>query len=62
MVTLLDGPATAELLGVPEKTLAQWRYHGKGPAFVRVGKHVRYRVEDVEAFIAANTVQPRSAS
>ncbi len=40
-------------LGVPAKTLAQWRYLGKGPAYARIGRYVRYRRQDVDAWIAA---------
>jgi len=48
-------PATAAArLCVEEKTLAQWRSQGKGPAFIRMGRAVRYRPEDIELFIAAN--------
>lgn len=47
----------AEYLGVPVRTLSQWRHQGKGPRFVRVGKHVRYRWADVEAFLNTNTVE-----
>lgn len=42
--------------GIPAPTLAGWRYQGKGPAFFRLGGHVRYRLEDVEAYEAANMV------
>lgn len=38
----------AEFLQVPEKTLAEWRSQGKGPAYRKVGKHVRYRWLAVE--------------
>lgn len=34
------------LLGVPVKTLYQWRYKGVGPAGVRVGRHLRYRAAE----------------
>lgn len=33
-----------------EKTLANWRSSGTGPAFVKVGRQVLYRVRDVEAW------------
>ena len=46
----------AEYLGVPEATLKQWRYLGTGPAFIRVGRHVRYRWAEVEAYLRAQTV------
>jgi excisionase family DNA binding protein len=41
----------AEFLGVPEPTLAQWRYAGSGPAWSKVGRHIRYRWENVEAWV-----------
>ena len=39
-------------LGVPEATLANWRYMGRGPRFVRVGRHVRYQPEAVRSWLA----------
>jgi excisionase family DNA binding protein len=33
----------AKHLGVPVRTLTDWRYKGKGPAYFRAGKFVRYR-------------------
>ena len=41
----------AEALGVPVATLYQWRYKGIGPTAVKVGRHLRYRDEDVTQFI-----------
>ena len=33
---------------VPRATVYQWRTKGYGPVGIRVGRHVRYRLEDVE--------------
>lgn len=41
----------ANYLQAPEKTLANWRYLGVGPRFIKVGQNVRYRWEDVEAWL-----------
>jgi excisionase family DNA binding protein len=38
-------------LGVPKNTLYQWRSKGYGPGGIRMGKYVRYRPEDVDAWI-----------
>lgn len=46
----------AAYLQVPVKTLYTWRYHGKGPRAHRVGRHLRYRWEDVEAWLASGAV------
>lgn len=37
----------AERLGVTVKSLESLRARGKGPPFVRIGKSVRYRLEDL---------------
>jgi excisionase family DNA binding protein len=41
----------AEMLGIPVHTLYRWRYKGDGPVGYRVGRHVRYRREAVEAWL-----------
>lgn len=48
----------ADELHLPHRTLTQWRYLNRGPAFVRAGRHVRYRRSDVDAWLAAQTVTP----
>lgn len=48
---LLSQKECAEVLGIAESTLRQWRYEGHGPPFVRIGKAVRYRVEAVESWV-----------
>jgi excisionase family DNA binding protein len=37
----------ARYLGIPVKTLYNWRTENYGPKGVRVGKHVRYDPQDV---------------
>jgi excisionase family DNA binding protein len=41
----------SEMLGIPIHTLYRWRHNGDGPAGYRVGRHVRYRREVVEAWL-----------
>lgn len=45
----------ADVLGVPEHTLAQWRSKGTGPEYVKVGRHVRYRWTVVNEWLDAQT-------
>jgi predicted site-specific integrase-resolvase len=40
----------SERWSLPLTTLSQWRWTGKGPEFSKMGKRVRYSVEDVEHF------------
>jgi excisionase family DNA binding protein len=39
------------LLGVPQRTIYSWRQRGEGPPAYRIGKHLRYRRSDVEAWL-----------
>lgn len=50
---LLTGAQVAELLGVPRATLAGWRHRNRGPRSFRLGRTVRYRRADVEAWVEA---------
>ncbi len=52
MQPLIDEKACAGLVGCVVSTLQKWRVRGDGPPFVKVGRLVRYRPEDVEAWVA----------
>jgi hypothetical protein len=48
-------------LGLSVATLRAWRLKGCGPAYLKFGRAVRYRVSDVEAFIEACAVETAQA-
>jgi len=50
-VTVMTVTQAAEYLGLAESTLNKWRCHGGGPVFIKMGRAVRYRIEDLENFI-----------
>jgi len=52
---LLGIPELSAYLGVPVSTLYVWRTHGEGPRGIKVGRHVRYRPEDVEQWLEQRT-------
>lgn len=55
---LVSPVALAEYLGTTTGALAQMRYRGMGPRFIKLGaKAVRYNMSDVSAWLAANTMQ-----
>ena len=49
-----------EELGLASRrTLQAWRLLGRGPRFIKVGgRTIRYRLVDVEAWLAEQTVTP----
>jgi excisionase family DNA binding protein len=48
---LLSVDDLSTYLGVPVKTLYQWRHKGLGPRGLRVGRHLRYRRQDVDSWL-----------
>lgn len=40
-----------------ERTVEKWRSTGAGPTYLKVGRLVRYRKADVEAWLEENTVR-----
>ena len=50
---LVTEQQAATLLHVSKKALQGWRYRGEGPRFVKVGRCVRYRHEDLQTFVLA---------
>lgn len=41
----------ADLLKVPKATLYAWRSRGQGPRVAKLGKHLRYRRSDIDAWV-----------
>jgi excisionase family DNA binding protein len=52
---LIDESTLASRLGVSRSTLQSWRYAGRGPRFIKLGRMIRYRTADVDAYLQANT-------
>ncbi len=50
----------AKNLGVAPQTLRNMRCQGKGPPYFRIGRAVRYSVEDLNRYIEARKVDPES--
>ena len=59
--TILNERDTATLLGLTARALQSWRMRGYGPPFVRISSRcVRYRREDLDAWLAARVVRSTS--
>lgn len=57
---LLTRRQAADLLCIAEGTLAVWTSTNRYPLpYVKVGRAVRYRRSDIDAFIASRTVSPK---
>ena len=52
----------ADYLGVHAKTIYLWTHESDGPPAVRLGKYLRYRPDDVIAWVEARRQEPLEAS
>ncbi len=52
MLNLLTESDIAERLHVSLASVRRWRLEKRGPTFVKVGALVRYRPEDLEAWVS----------
>ncbi len=52
---LLTPQEVADHLGVPLRTIYNWRTAQVGPRAIRVGKHLRYRPAEVERWLDSQT-------
>lgn len=58
---LITETEAAAMLRVARITLARWRRAGRAPRSIRLGRNVRYKRRDVEAFVAAGRAEVRDA-
>lgn len=58
----VESIAAAPMIGVSAATLKMWRRKKIGPPYVRFGNRVRYRVSDLDAWLAAHTVTVEPAA
>jgi hypothetical protein len=59
---LLTEVAAAKFLNVSTRTLQSWRMKDQGPAYIKVGRAIRYRSDDLLAYVEANTVRGKSVA
>jgi helix-turn-helix protein len=54
----LTTPAAAAFINVSKRTLESWRARGIGPRYIALSaRAVRYRVDDLRAFLDQRTVE-----
>ena len=59
---ILTDVEVAERLGVSRFTVRSWRLKGVGPRFLKMGRAVRYRSEDVDEYERQALVETQTPS
>ena len=57
----IDEQNAAPYVGYTRDALRKWRREGRGPAYIRFNRSVRYRVSDLDAWLDAHRVETRDA-
>lgn len=57
---LIKTPVAAEILGLSTAKLERFRCEGGGPAYVKLGRMVRYRSADLEEWVDQNRTHGQS--
>ena len=53
--SFVSAKEAARILGVHPNTLCKWRISGKGPAFIKIGRRVRYRMTEISTWMSERT-------
>jgi len=61
-MVLYNTKQTAELFGISNRTLESWRISGQGPAFIKMGKLVKYKQSDLDEYLSNQTRANTSSS
>jgi len=49
----------SEITGIGVQTLRNYRHKGIGPSFIRIGRSIRYSIEDVMDYMNSRKVQTK---
>ena len=55
---MYDENEAAGILGCSVAALRKWRQKGNGPAYHNISRLVRYREDDLFAYLDANRIEP----
>jgi excisionase family DNA binding protein len=59
---LLTVAQVSDYLQVPVQTLYLWHHKGTGPSAIKVGRHLRYRECDLDAWVESLVSRNRARS
>lgn len=59
---LLTTKQAADTLRTTVATLADWRHRRRGPRYLKIGRKVLYRMEDLSAYLAEHVIDPQACS
>lgn len=62
MEHFINDRKAAEILDAAAQTLRNWRFQRRGPAYVKLGRSVRYALSDLMAYMETRRIDPEARS
>jgi predicted DNA-binding transcriptional regulator AlpA len=53
LTELMDEKAVSRIVGMSLASIRRWRLLRQGPKYLKIGSAVRYRAEDIEAWLSS---------
>jgi predicted DNA-binding transcriptional regulator AlpA len=60
-IQILNEADTAQYIGMSRVWLRQSRMHRTGPAYIRIGRAIRYALPDLDKFLENHRVKPKGS-
>nr|WP_319522182.1 helix-turn-helix domain-containing protein [uncultured Desulfosarcina sp.] len=54
----MDEKQASKILGVSVQTLRNWRHLRKGPSYMKMGRAVRYNLDDLQDYMEKKRIDP----
>lgn len=54
----VDEKKAAKILDIAVQTLRNWRQKRRGPAYFKMGRSVRYKMEDLRTYASKRRIDP----
>lgn len=60
MKKAIDEKQAAIILGIAVQTLRNWRHQRRGPAYVKMGRSIRYMLVDLDEYLETRKINPEA--
>jgi hypothetical protein len=57
-IKYLNDVEAAEIADMSPQTFRNWRFQGRGPAYIKVGRSVRYSLTDLISWLEGRKISP----
>ena len=60
MTEVITEKEVSKLLSISLQSLRNWRCQRKGPPYIKIGRSVRYPIEDLRKYLESRKIEPEA--